>query len=254
MSANTETTKTRKIQWPTITDHVHIETGLRWDDVQHRGNKVNGKFNSGAFATKLGDKAKWAQSAVHPNGATKRSLAVEITPEGLVAIPEEVQGIFAADNGFLMIKIVSKQPKGCFVQPMRYINGQKGPHYRPLYTYDQTLPNGQRPNGDFVYSIPVHAVVPTHEKGVAGTKQFFFFLVFLEGDDERATLRIDKVTVTKGKQFYRVVFDEHYEERDDKGLIPLRLSLLEGLAASTPELQDLPIGEAVRRYFDNFDR
>jgi len=275
----------RTIRYPELDEHCWIEAGLRIPELR-RGNEVNvaGKAvsNPGAFAPKRpelpGHQTQWAASKTRPQGAKMRRIEVPMTVDGFVPIPEKddqgkpVRTIFDQDGGSLMLKIVSAQPNGYFVVPVRKRPpqreaGDKGQNWHPVYTYDPTnnYPGklkGQRENGDFVYSIPIEGILPKKEEldtkdiihGRKHTKYFFIFR-FLADPNYKPTqfvkMEVDKIVVQRGDNHFRVMVENYWQH---PGKLSVNIARIQQLLDGEPDLQELPTLEAVRLYLENLKR
>lgn len=137
----------------------------------------------------LGKDAKvdWAKTPAHKHGGKYFAIPGEIKDDGRVDVPNQVVDAFTRYGGFLMVKLVTPLPKG------KYSNLAK---FNQLWDFDKMQP--QRANGDWVYSMPIHGL----EKAGEGRK--FFFTISIEGNEQTATLTIEKVDVTRGKSHFTI--------------------------------------------------
>lgn len=245
MSVNNTAVPTKN--FVVLDDFSVLEVGLRVPE-QRRDEE-------GKFAPKRqdlpGQTVSWAKSSTFKKGAKMNAVETSIDKDGFVPIPADLQEIFDADHGLLMLKVVSPQPAGYFTVPARY----KGFGFNPLYDYDRVAP--QRENGDFVYSIPVHNIVTTNRKLTEEEKKkgfkssFFFFVIRLAGMEgqaaEHVKVQVDKVSVTRGANHYRVTIEPHFRHADRFGDIPVPVKKF-GSFAVEKKLEDLPMREALQRY------
>ncbi len=221
----------KKRTWPLIKPHTKIETGIRVPVNQRNGRW--GLKKSG-YAAEEQEKIRWAITKAHPEAPKFWAYAVDINPDnGFVTIgDEEAVNYFNRDNGFLMVKIVSPMPDEYMVIPARYVpNGG-------CYGFDHVSP--RRANGDWVYSLPVHNLVPTDSK--TGKKKMFFFLLHFSQNEKGISLEIDKVEVTRGLEHYRLALDQIEEiyDQDPESLVKV--------AEGTESICDLPIYSALKTY------
>ena len=260
-SASTPATSNdRTFVYPTIDDHSTIEVGLRIFEQRREGD--------GTFAPKRedlpGQRVEWAKSEKFKVAPKVRAIPAEYLTgrsEGIVPIPETYEGvpvreIFDTDQGFIMVKIVSAQKDGYFINPCRY----KGFDFTDVYEYDRVQP--QRENGDYVYSLPFHKLVRsdralTKDEKKKGCKhEVFFFLVRIQGakgaEKLRATLKVDRVSITRGKDHFRVIIERHYDHVDDHDrLVPVPIAHIGRVSEQVEALDGLPLTKVFARYLEH---
>lgn len=224
--------------FPVLDERTKLEAGLRVRSTVANWRRVKPVMNALAIS---GDadvaKVGWARTGDHPSGAKIWAVGRDLGDNGYVAIPEAIQETFSSFEGFLMVKIVTRHDRRHYAVPARYGD-------RELYGYDKMLPNGRRANGDWVYSLPFHGLVPTSER--EGRKFAFFFVITVTGDDDKfVNITVDKITVTRGKEHFRVAAEPYWKTEG---------SVRADRLPQDDEIMDLPIRLAVGEYLANRDR
>lgn len=217
-----------------VDSNTVLEAGLRIRSTRANWRQAKGLMTS-LGQTEQVEKTAWARTDSHPSGAQMWKVGRDLGDDGYVEIPEALQDKFDAFEGFAMLKVATRLDRRHFAVPMRY-------HDRELYGLDRTLPNGRRQDGTAVYSIPFHGLVPTDAK--EGRKYAFFFLVTVTGDDDHfVNIAVEKVTITRGKDHFRVLVDPYW--KTERPVPVERLSLAD-------TIEDLPIALAVEEYGYNY--
>ena len=183
----------------------------------------------------IAQKITWAPSKRHPDGVTWWGYPTAIDSKGETKIGDDAAVKYFDNNqGHLMLKIVSEMKGGeaYFVAPTR--RGNK------VYAMDETESLREGANGDesFVYSIPFHNLV-------AGERSSWFYVVRLAAvpnDNTKVRIWVDKVTVTRGKNHFRVKLEDGLYFRT------LPQNLLLEVVKRDQNLRDLGIKQILELY------
>lgn len=229
--------------FPVLDERTKLEAGLRVRSTQASWRSLKPIMNA------LGDsgdvdvsKVAWARTDDHPSGAKVWTVGRDLGDNGYVAIPPAIQETFSSFEGFLMVKVVTRHSRRHYAVPARYGD-------RELYGYDRALTNGRRTNadgtpGDWVYSLPFHGLVPTSER--EGRRFAFFFVITVTGEDDKfVDITVDKVTVTRGREHFRVGVEPHWKTTG---------SVRADRLPQDDEIMDLPIALAVGEFLANRQR